>query len=87
MGMLVGLRLMSRMFMGMETVLAGVVMIMNVGILGMFMLMGMLMDMLMGVSVGVFMSVGFTPMGVRMAVHMVMLMIVQVPVLVFSFHY
>ena len=53
--MLVSLRLMSRMFMGVEAVLAGVVMIMNVRIPGMAMLMGMFMDVFMGVGVGVFM--------------------------------
>jgi hypothetical protein len=53
--MLVCLRLMSRMFMAMESVLAGVLMIMNVCIPGMNMLMGMFMDMFMGVYVGVFM--------------------------------
>jgi hypothetical protein len=84
--MLVCLRLMSRMFMAMESVLAGVVMIVNVGILGMAMLMGMLMDVFMRVGVAVFMTVAGTPMGMRMAVHMGMLMRMQVPVLVFSFH-
>jgi hypothetical protein len=54
--MLVGLRLMSRMFMGMEAVLTGVVMIMNVCIPGMAMLMGMFMDVFMSVGVGVFMG-------------------------------
>jgi hypothetical protein len=50
------LRLMSRMFMAMESVLAGVVMIMNVRIPGMAMLMGMFMDVFVGVGVSVFMA-------------------------------
>jgi hypothetical protein len=65
---------MSRMFMGMDSVLPGVVMIVNVGIPGMAMRMGMLMDVFMGVGVSVFMIMDRISMGMRMTVHMGMLM-------------
>ena len=43
--------------MGMGAVLAGVAVVVNVGILGMAMLLGMFVDVFMGVGVGVFMGV------------------------------
>jgi hypothetical protein len=86
MRMLVHLGLMGWMFMLMEAMLAGVIMIMHVHILGVAVLMGMFVDVLVNMGMGVFVGVNRVPMSVLMAVSMGVLVGMQMTVFVFAFH-
>lgn len=74
MGMVVDFRLVSRMFMVMGSVLAGMVMVMHMHLRGMAMLMRMFMNVFMYVCMGMFVGVDRAPMSVWMTVHVGMLM-------------
>jgi hypothetical protein len=86
MRVLVHLGLMRRMFVLMEAVLAGVVMIMHVRILGVAVLVGMFVDVFVNMGMGVFVGVDRAPMRVLMAVSMGMLVGMQMTVFVFADH-
>jgi len=84
--MVVHLGLMGWMFVLMESMLAGVVMIMHVHILGVAVLMGMFVDMFVNMGVGVFVSVDCAPMVMLMTMGMSVLMGMQMTVLMFAEH-
>jgi hypothetical protein len=86
MRVLVGLRVMRRMFMVMAAMLSGMLMVMHMGIFGMSVLVRMLVQMHMSVRVRMLMRMDYLFMMMLMAVHMGMLMRVQMLVFVFSFH-
>ncbi len=78
--------IMSQVFMLMRPVLAGVLMVMHMGVTGMGVLMGMFMNMLVRVGVRMLMQVDFIPMPVLMAVYVRVFMGVQMHVFVFALH-
>ena len=85
-GVVMHLGLMGRMLVFMGPMLAGMVMVMDMHILGMAVLVRMFMNVFMDVRVGVLVGVDLVPMGVRMTMNMGMFMGMQVAVLVFPFH-
>lgn len=80
-------KLMRRVFMLMETMIAGVAMIMDVDIPDMLMRVGMFMEMFMGMGMLMFMAVNHIPVSVLMGMRMGMLVSMQVFVFMSSFHY
>jgi hypothetical protein len=86
MGVYVFFVIMSQVFVLMRPVLAGMLMVMHMGVTGMGVLMGMFMDMLVRVGVRMLMQVNFIPMPVLMAVYVRVFMGVQMHVFVFALH-
>ncbi|MFP3869201.1 MAG: hypothetical protein ACLFUU_13795 [Desulfobacteraceae bacterium] len=85
--MVVDFSVMSRMFMLMGAVLTGVLMIMHVDVPPVGMRVGMLMHVFMLVNVSVLVAMNQISMAMLMRVHVLVLMVMEMPVLVGSFHY
>lgn len=84
--MIMRLCLMTGMLMVVIAVFTGVIMIMTVGSAFVGMFMGVLMGMFVGMGVDVLVTVGFPVMGMLVAVGVGVLMLVEMLVLMFSFH-
>ncbi len=79
-------RFMTRMIVVMTSMIAAVVVIMNTGSVRMHMIMGMFMRMFMGMAVGMIVVVRFAIVLVVMAVLMGVIVVMQMRMIVFSFH-